>query len=44
MSQGLKQGLCINLERWDVGGGIGMGMEGGVQVGEGIGKPMTDSC
>ena len=35
----LKQGLCINLERWD---GEGDGME--VQKGGDICIPMADSC
>ena len=35
----LKQGLCINLERWD---GEGDGRE--VQKGGDIGTPMADSC
>ena len=35
----LKQGLCINLERWD---GEGDGRE--VQKGGGIYIPMADSC
>ena len=35
----LKQGLCINLERWD---GNGDGME--VQKGGEIRMPMVDSC
>ena len=35
----LKQGLCINLERWD---GNGDGME--VQNGGDICIPMADSC
>ena len=35
----LKQGLCINLERWD---GKGDGRE--VQEGRDIDIPMTDSC
>ena len=35
----LKQGLCINLERWD---GEGDGME--VQKGADICIPMADSC
>ena len=35
----LKQGLCINLERWD---GEGDGKE--VQKGGDISIPMADSC
>ena len=35
----LKQGLCINLERWD---GEGVGSE--VQEGGDICTPMADSC
>ena len=35
----LKQGLCINPERWD---GEGAGRE--VQKGGGICMPMADSC
>ena len=35
----LKQGLCINLERWD---GEGVGRE--VQKGSDICIPMADSC
>ena len=35
----LKQGLCINLERWD---GEGDGRE--VQKGGAICKPVADSC
>ena len=35
----LKQGLCINLERW-----VGEGDGREVQKGEGICIPMADSC
>ena len=35
----LKQGLCINLERWD-----GEGDRREVQKGGHICKPMADSC
>ena len=38
MSQGLKQGLCINLEGWDVGE-----MGGRFQSVEDICPPMADS-
>ena len=35
----LKQGLCINLERWD-----GEGDRRGVQEGGDVCIPMADSC
>ena len=39
MTQGTKQGLCINLEEWD---GVGDGRE--VQEGVDLCMPTADSC